>query len=270
MLIGLLIGIGMILPGISGGVLAVIFGVYEKIIKSLGNFSKDAKGSIKFLLPIFCGILIGIIVGAKLLKIVFEKYYVEACYTFIGLILGSIPFLINEAKNSKNGEQTMDYFALIIACLFSLFISVVSKNQINISSHINHTIASWFKLFLTGFIFVSGKIIPGISSSFMLIMIGMYDYFLEIISNPLIIFTGKFWEILPILIGIIVGALFFIKLINYLLEKHYNTMYSTIIGLILGSLNAIYPEKVTVLGVFFIILGFAISYIISTKSNKYN
>ena len=88
MLAGLIIGIGMILPGVSGGVLAVILGIYDKLIYCLNNFKSDIKGNIKFLLPIIFGLIIGSVISANILKFVFETYYVEVCYLFIGLILG--------------------------------------------------------------------------------------------------------------------------------------------------------------------------------------
>ena len=108
MLKGILIGIGMILPGVSGGVIAVILGVYDKIIYSLSNFFSDYKKNARFLIPLFIGMGIGAIISAKILIYIFNKYFIESCYLFIGLITGSIPFLIKEGKEKDKNKINSD------------------------------------------------------------------------------------------------------------------------------------------------------------------
>lgn len=267
MIKGILIGIGMIFPGVSGGVLAVILGVYETIIYSINNFKKDVKGNIKFLLPLFLGVILGAILSAKVLKYVFDLYYNESCYFFVGLVLGSVPYLFREVKMKE--KSGVNYIALIIAFILSLVLTVFSNNNIDFSANLNNDILSFFKLFLTGFIFISGKIIPGISSSFMLMMIGMYQYFLNIMSNPLTVFSTGFYEITPLVLGTVVGAIFFVKLTAKLLKNYYRITYSIIIGFVLGSLMALYPGKINLIYIIFMIIGFIVSYKIpSMNSNK--
>lgn len=257
MLAGLFIGIGMVLPGVSGGVLAVILGVYEKIINSISNFKKNPRENIKFLLPLIIGVIIGAIISAKTLKYIFEMYFLESCYLFIGLILGSIPFLIKEVN--KKEKKGINYIILSITFVISLIITILSQDAVDFSSTLNGSFISNLKLFFTGFIFISGKIIPGISSSFMLMMIGMYQYFLDIVSNPLIIFSTKIYEIIPILIGAVTGAILLVKLMAILLKKYYVITYSIIIGFVLGSIITLYPGKITILGVLIAIIGFVLS-----------
>jgi putative membrane protein len=267
MLAGLLIGMGMILPGVSGGVLAVILNVYEKTIYSINNFSSNKKENIKFLLPLFIGMLAGCVISAKILKYAFEMYYTESCYIFMGLILGCIPFLIKDVK--KKDKKGVNYIVLLITFILSLTATILTKNNLDFSAQVDNGIMSIFRLFLTGFLFISGKVVPGISSSFMLITIGMYPYFLNLLSNPIAIFesSSKIIELIPIIIGALVGAVFFIKLMAILLKKHYAITYSVIIGFVLGSIITMYPNEITIIGIALFILGFVLSYLLS-KINK--
>lgn len=266
MLNGLLIGIGMILPGVSGGVIAVILGIYEKIIFSINNFKKDKKENIKFLLPLIIGVLVGAVISANLLKYFFEKFFVESCYLFMGLVIGSIPFLIKEV-NKKDKEQ-INYVILIITLIISLVFSLFSKSNLDFSSSLDGGFLSIIKLFITGVIYISGKVIPGISSSFMLMIVGMYSYFLDFLSNPIAVFTSRILELIPMVLGMLAGGVFFVKLMAVLLSKHYSVTYSIIIGIVLGSLISIYPDKVTVIGIFVFIIGTLLSYKLSSLNKK--
>lgn len=266
MLSGLLIGIGMILPGVSGGVIAVILGIYEKIIFSINDFKNNKKESIKFLLPVIIGVLLGAVISANLLKYLFDKYFVESCYLFMGLVIGSIPFLIKEVN--KKEKEKINYVVLVITLIVSLIFSLLSKSNLDFSSTLDGGFLSIIKLFITGVIFISGKVIPGISSSFMLMIIGMYSYFLEFLSNPVAAFTSKIFELIPIVIGMIVGGIFFVKLMALLLSKHYSITYSIIIGIVLGSLISIYPDKVTIIGIIVFIIGTLLSYKLSSLNKK--
>lgn len=266
MLAGLIIGIGMILPGVSGGVLAVVLGVYEKIIYSINNFKDDIKGNIKFLTPIGLGVVVGAILSANLLKYVFETYYVESCFTFMGLILGCIPFLIRDVKTKD--EKGVNYIVLIVTLVLSLVLTLVSKNSTGFEATVNGSFASILKFFLAGVFYVMGKVVPGISSSFMLMMIGMYTYFLSMVSNPLAIFSENLVEVIALGVGAIVGAIFFIKLMAILLKKYYRITYSIIIGFVVGSVVAIYPDKFSIFGVLFFVFGFVVAYWFSKPKNN--
>ena len=258
MLKGLLIGIGMTLPGVSGGVIAVILGIYDKIIYSLSNFFHDYKKNLKFLLPIIIGICIGAVIAAKILSFVFDKYYVESCYLFIGLIIGSVPCLIKESMEKDKKE--INYFVTILAFVISIVISILCKNNVDFSMDLNANFNSFIKLFFTGLLFISGKIVPGLSSSFLLMMIGMYSYYINIVSNPISFIMNDFSSMIPILLGILVGAVIFIKLMNYLLKRYYSITYSIIIGFVLGSLVVIYPNTINIAGIIILIIGIYVSY----------
>ena len=226
---GILIGTCMILPGVSGSVIAIMLGIYEKVIYLINSKEKNII-KIKKLFPLLIGILIGIFIFGKILLLFYEKYTYQMMYVFIGLIIGGIPTLIKEitSKSEKINKKCLIFSFLISIILFLMpkLLSIKVDNNLN-----------FINLFLGGFLYIAGKIVPGISSSFFLMLLGLYEYFLNLITNPFSI-TASF---IPFLLGIIIGLYVFIKLINILLNKYYSKTYSSIIGFILGSVLAIYP-----------------------------
>lgn len=262
--IGIIMGIGLILPGVSGGVIAVILNVYESMVYSINNLFKEPKKSLKLLIPIFIGVCIGAFFIGKLLNyLLFEKNYIETYFVFIGLIIGSIPTLISKTKE----KGSPNYILMVVTFLISISIFIFGKDTINLSISSNN--GSFLSLFITGFIFTLGKVVPGISSSFILMLIGTYEYFLTIITNPISMFTNRIIELIPITLGILLALIVFVKLMNYLLKKHYCNTYSAIIGFVLGSMFAIYPGiTFDIHGLLSIIL-LLISFLFSYKFSKY-
>jgi putative membrane protein len=241
MIIGVIIGGGMILPGVSGGVLAVVLGVYELMLNAIANFFKDKKKNLLFLGPLLLGVMIGVLLFGKILFFVFDKYPMEAKYTFIGLILGGVPLLFKEIQNK--GYKKVNISVAFMAFIIAIGLFVLGKGTFNIdfSVNIGSGILSFVLLFITGMIFISGKIIPGISSSFLLMLIGMYQFLLNILNDPLGLSREQYVEIIPFVLGMIVGALILIKIIRSLLKNHFLATYSAIIGFVVGSIAAIYP-----------------------------
>lgn len=128
---GIAIGSGAILPGISSGVLCVIFGIYEKLLDSVLNFFKDIKGNIKFLLPIVLGVFIGVVCFSKLLNYLLYAFPIQIKSIFIGLILGSVPSLFNEVNSKHKFKLRYSLFTLI--AFFIGILSVNLENSLNIS-----------------------------------------------------------------------------------------------------------------------------------------
>ena len=241
MLIGLVIGGGVILPGVSGGVLAVVFGIYEQMLDAVLHFFKDVRKNALFLVPLFVGLAVGVLIFGKILFFVFDKYPTESKFTFIGLILGGLPVLFREIE--KKGNKKINFPALIISFTAAVVLFILGKGTLNIdfSSNIDGGMLSFILLFITGFIFVAGKVIPGISSSFMLMVIGMYQYLLNILNDPLGLTTNEYLQFIPIVLGIIIGGICLMKFIQNAINKHFSATYSVIIGFVIGSIAAIYP-----------------------------
>ncbi len=271
-LIGVIVGGGMILPGVSGGVLAVIFGIYEKTLDSIANFFKDIKKNSTFLGPLVLGVILGIVMIGKVLYFIFDKYWVEASYVFMGLILGGVPVLFREIKNKNNSK--FKPWPFIIAFLVSLALFVLGKDTLNINfaNKLNNGFISIIILFITGFIYITGKIVPGISSSFMLMLIGMYQFLLNVLNDPLGLSKNEYMQLIPFVLGMIVGAIYVIKFIRYVLRKYHSHTYSCIIGFVIGSIAAIYPgfnfDYQSYLGLLFFVISFFASYKFSTSTYK--
>ena len=230
---GILIGTCMILPGVSGSVMAIMLGVYEEVIALIGSRESNIF-IIKKIFPIAFGILIGIFIFGRILLFFYNKYTFYMIYIFIGLLIASIPVLKTEL-DKKNEKVYINI--LLISLFISLLLFLIPKIiDLKVSSNL-----TFLNMFLGGFFYISGKIIPGISSSFFLMLFGLYNYILKIIINPFGITFNTVINLLPFLLGVIIGFIFFIKIINFLLKKYYPQTYSGIIGFIIGSIVAIFP-----------------------------
>lgn len=231
-LIGTLIGAGAILPGISSGVLCVIFGIYDKLIDSILGFFKNIKESFKFLLPICVGVGLGVVLFGNILKTLFLLYDIQIKFAFIGLILGGLPSLIRIA-NSKKGFRLHYLLYTIISFTISIFLILLEKN-INTYPLINSQ--NILFLIFSGFIMSAGVVIPGISSTVLLMLLGTYEVYLDAVSsiNMFILF--------PMGIGLVLGGLVFLKFIQYAFEHYFSQIYYIIIGFVLGSLPILYPR----------------------------
>lgn len=230
--IGIAIGSGAILPGISSGVLCVIFGIYEKLIDSILNFFKSPKKNLKLLLPILIGIFIGVFVFSNMLNYLLTNFPIQIKSIFIGLILGSVPSLIKEIN--KNSKFKLHYlFYTLIA--FIIGISSVFLES-NISNNIGFENFSYTYLFLSGFLMSIGVIVPGISSTVILMLMGVYNSYISSISSL------HFPILIPLGIGLILGSIIFMKITNFLLKKYYTHTFYTIIGFTLGSIFVLFPN----------------------------
>ena len=262
-LIGILIGTGMVIPGVSGAVIAVIFGVYDKMIKSLTKLFKNFKNNFMFLFILGLGILVGAIWFSNVLMFLYQIHEVITKFSFIGLILGGVPFLFKEIKLKYN---KINYVAMIFTFILSFVLWIFSKTilQIDLDGNSSSCIMNFINLFLAGVIYSVGKVIPGISGSFLLIIIGMYEYVLSVIAHPITIGLTQITRLIPFIMGLIIGILVLLKLINFLLEKHYGLTYSIIAGFILGSIPALIPNlsfsKDAFIGILTMIISFILSY----------
>lgn len=229
---GILIGSGAILPGISSGVLCIIFGIYEKLLDSIIHFFRDIKKNIKFLLPIAIGVSIGVLVFSNFLNYFLINFPIQTKSIFIGLILGSIPSLIKEA-NKKCEFRPHFLLYTLFAFLFGILL-VILENVIP-NANINFPF-NFCYLMIAGFIMSVGIIVPGISSTIILMLMGVYNVYLSSIS------TLYFPVLIPIGLGLIVGCLIFMKLTNFLLNNFYEKTFFSIIGFSLGSILVLMPD----------------------------
>lgn len=229
---GIFIGAGAILPGVSSGVLCVIFGIYENLINCFFNFFKNIKRNFQFLFPIASGTFVGIIIFGNILKYLFFAYPIQIKYIFIGLILGSLPSLL---KESTSKDKFKPYYLLftLFSLLLGIFLVLLEKN-LSLTSSTN-TFSFLFLVF-SGFLMSAGVIIPGVSSTLILMLLGIYEFYIDAISSLYLPF------LIPLAIGLFIGSIIFMKITQFLLDKFYTETFFTIIGFTIGSIFVLYPR----------------------------
>lgn len=250
---GIFIGAGAIVPGLSSGVLCVIFGIYEKLLDAVLNFFKDIKQNIKFLFPIALGVGIGVLLFSNGLNYALYAFPIQTKSIFIGLILGTIPSLIKEV-NEKEPFRPQNVVYLLIALAIGI-VTVILENQMTIISNVEEI--NSFYLILCGVIMSLGIIVPGISSTIILMLLGVYSIYLQSVANlylPVLI---------PMGIGLVLGSIVVMKVTKILLEKQYAKTFYSIIGFTIGSILVLVPQGMTnlemVLSILCILLGIYIS-----------
>lgn len=257
-LIGIILGISNIIPGISAGTMAVTLGIYDKLIGSVSKNFKNLKNNFRFLIFIGLGVVFGVIGFSSILEKFLIHYPWQMNYLFMGLIIGGMGTLFKEIRNFS--VKRRDYIYLIITFLILIFISLVKPtDNVNILSNINFK--NLFYLFLSGFAASSAMVVPGISGSFILILFGMYSSIISAVSN------FNFLVLLPFGIGVLFGLIITIKIVGYLLEKFKVQTYMCIIGLIIGSIFSIFPGfEFSIIGlncIVMLLFGILISYYVS-------
>lgn len=217
------IGICAILPGVSGSTFAITLGIYQIILDIV--FNKQIKNNIHILIIIFISFIFGIYLSYFLL-IYMLKYKTILYYILSAILINDTSLMI---KNLYKKNYKIKIFPLILPIIISLLLN-------NFKLHINS-----LKYFFGGILFMFGKIFPGVSSSFFLINLGIYEDILILLIKPILLIS-KFKLYFPFIIGIIIGLLVFLKLINYLLKNKYEFTYNMILGLIISSIFILLPK----------------------------
>ena len=235
---GIFIGAGAILPGISSGVLCVVFGIYEKLLNSVLDFFKAPIKNLKYLLPIIFGGIIGVLIVSKLLIYLFNNFNSITCFCFIGLILGSIPSILKQAKleSTNSNNKILNYLFLLLTLSFSMFL--VAMETLNENAQIfieNAETPNTLKLFYSGLLMSAGVVIPGVSSSIILMILGIYNIYLQAISSL------NLFILIPMGIGLLIGGFVFLKIIQFLFKHYKAYTYYAITGFTLGSIFVLFP-----------------------------
>ncbi len=231
---GILIGAGAILPGISSGVFCVIFDIYEKLVNSILNLFHDFKKNIIFLFPLVLGGIVGVLLVGKLLNFLFSTYPMPTKFCFIGLILGSIPILFKRANGDKGFR--LHYLTFLISAFLLGVLSIKLENVLPQIFNIQVSNSYFFYLIFAGFLMSIGIVVPGVSSSVILISLGIYTTYLDAIANV------DLCILFPLGIGILIGGFIFLKLIQFLLCNYHTQTFYAIIGFVLGSVLVLYPR----------------------------
>ena len=227
---GVIIGVANIIPGVSGGTMAVVLNIYDKLIDSVSNFRKDFKKSIMFLLPIGIGAVIGIVAFSKLIEFLLTNYPLATNFFFIGLILGSIPMIFKRATEDRFRLSSLVPFLLFLIGM--LVLSSFSDGAMSGEVVSQLSAGIFIKLLVCSAIAAAAMILPGVSGSMVMVILGTYNTVLTAISSMNILM------LVPVGIGVLIGIVGGAKVIDLCLKKFPQATFFAILGLILGS---IYP-----------------------------
>lgn len=226
---GTLIGLGAVLPGISGGVLCVVFGVYTVMMEFLADPFRKLKSHLPKLLPIFIGVAVGFVGVAKLLGFFLERYENPSVCLFIGLIVGMLPSLFREA--GEQGRNKKSYISLVIAMVL-VFAMLISLKVLQVEITPNF---GWY--IFCGCCLALSIIAPGMSFSTTLMPLGLYEPFVAGIGD------FNFGVLIPGGIGAVATVILFAKAVDMLFKKHYSVAFHAIIGVVIAATVMIIPVQ---------------------------
>ncbi len=244
LILGVFIGLAVIVPGVSGSTIAIIFGLYTGMLYALGNILSDFKRCFAFLLPIGIGVVVGFVAGFLVIQRVFELYLFQIICLFVGLMIGAVPALTKEIKGEKITAPRGILF--VIGLLIPLAISVLS---IALSSGAADTGASFtsfpiWRIFVylpLGFVVSVTQIVPGLSATAILMAFGQFKPILNslhrdyIFSNPQVLLLYA-----ALGVGFLVGIVCVSKIFSAILAKHKATAFFMVIGLAFGSIASMF------------------------------
>ena len=241
---GMVIGIANIIPGVSGGTLAVTMGIYDKMINAVNTLFKKFMKSVKILLPIGIGMGVGIIALSFIIEYCLGRYPLPTNCAFIGLIVGGLPVIAKKVKGEKPGVLGVILFIAFFALIVGMQLISGGDSE---SSGIEISLIEVFKLFGIGVIASATMIVPGVSVSMVLMILGYYQPIIETINSTItalkdLNMTGVLEGcaiLLPFGIGVLVGIFAIAKLIAFLFENFEKLTYYAILGLISASPVAI-------------------------------
>ncbi len=254
---GIVVGVGNIIPAISGSSFLIMFNLYDKVLLSISNIFKDFKKNILFLIKLLLGILIGVFMFSNIISFSLNNFYIETSFIFSGLLLGTIPCLFKKINPNDKNIFNIIFFLLT----FSIGVSLLFlKNNYLITINFTN-----FTIFLMGFILAIATIIPGVSSTVIFSILGFYKIYLRSINT----LNSKI--LIPLIIGFILGVFLLSKLLTYLLNKYYNYTYYAIIGFAISTIPVLIPNDLTLnFNLLFYIILSIISFFVVIGLDKLN
>lgn len=248
---GIFVGIANVIPGVSGGTMAVSFGIYDKILSSISNLFKDFKNSLKTLLPIAIGMIIGVVGFTFIIGWLLANQPFITSLAFTGLILGGLPAIIQSLKDGwKNDrKKSLPVNIIVFILLFALATALPFVNG-NAESGVLLTAnpGTMLTVFVMGVIAAAAMVIPGVSGSLVLMVLGYYFGILSAVKTFITALKdfslSGMWEqaliLAPFALGCLIGIFFIAKLIEWLLKNYNSATFSGILGLIVSSPIAIF------------------------------
>ena len=226
-------GISDLIPGVSGGTIAFILGIYDRFLLAIsGIFSRDWRRQLGFLLPLGLGMGFAILSFSRVIDYLLENHYEPTQFFFLGLIIGVLPFIAKQAEVKKNFKAKHVAIMILAGALLASMAFIQTNEEAMITSF---TAGAYVKLFFSGWIASMAMLLPGISGSFVLLVIGVYSTVISALSDfnlPVIMTVGA---------GAAIGFILSSKAIAYLLREFPYMTFAVIMGLIGGSVFVVFP-----------------------------
>lgn len=272
---GIAVGIANIIPGVSGGTIAVIFGVYSDLIDLAAFNIKKIRQNWKELSFLIGGLGMGVILFARIFKILYQKFPIQTNFFFVGLILGSLFVLadfLKERQPAKKGAFVIKglWFLTGLVLMLTLYFLQKRFNGAQTAAVITGlSLKNFFMLFFAGLAGAAAMVVPGISGSFVLLILGLYGSIIQAVTDFNI----------PVLFAVVLGTLTGIavagKSMSWLLQKYPKPVYAFIVGLITGSILYVFPQvcqpfKMRIISALCMFAGYAlITFFERNKSEKH-
>jgi putative membrane protein len=250
---GVVMGIGGVLPGVSGGILAISLGIYEKMMLAIGSLFRSFRENFRYLLPLGIGGVIGILLTSNVLSLLIARYEMQLLSLFTGLVLGSLPGLYVEVRLDGPKLKPKHFIAALLGLGFVLLFALGESSVVGNAEVTQLTIPG---ALIAGAVLSVGTIIPGISSSFILVYLGLYPAVIAAIASVMDFKTlassgiaaalaSLGAHLLPLTamvaaFGLV--AILIIKLVNRMLRRHHATSYAAVIGFVVGSVALVLPN----------------------------
>lgn len=255
---GFIIGIGKIIPGVSGAMLAISMGIYDKALDYICNFRNNRKESIKYLFPICLGIILSVIFFSKIISFSLDNFYFITMMFFIGLIIGGIPDFTRKVKKK-------DYYIVIISFVIFFLISITNVDNLYV---VKNNGFDFVIFFISGVVESIGTVVPGISGTALLMIMGTYNLVISSIGN-----LSNLEIIVPFAFGFMIGLVIIVKIINYLFKKIENKVYAFVLGVLLSSVVLLIVQSFKdnvklldlIIGLVFLIVGIWLSNMLEEK-----
>ena len=256
--IGLMMGVSDLIPGVSGGTIAVVLGIYDRLIAAInGLFSKEWKKHLSFLIPLGIGVACSLLAFSHVMQWLMDKHESLTYYFFLGLIIGILPFLFRKS----NAFTMFRWQHALLMLLGIVLISIIPIDQSADAAMTNLTFSSYLLLFFAGLVASAAMILPGISGSFIFLVLGTYNT----VVNAVTALDLKI--MIAVAAGIGIGILTMSKVIHYFLTHFRTATFAFIIGSVIGSVFLIFPGWATSLegwmsSVIVCLLGFGVAFLL--------
>lgn len=276
-LVGALVGVMSMMPGASGGIIAVIFGIYERLIADVADIRGKLLKDLRFIIPVGLGILVGLGVCAVGINALLERWEVPLMFFFAALILFQVPDIFRLSREPDGSRPSNGGIA---ACVigFAVMIALIFVNGFDSGiSLVELDLTDIVLLFVIGVLLALSKVVPGLSGAAILLAIGLYAPFMNLIGDmDMSTIMDRAVALIPAVVGFVVGVLGLAKAVDYLMTRYRTASYLCILGITVGSVVTVLVQAVEAttsdliaLSVVGIIAGLLCGYILGKVSARY-